>query len=73
MCQAIGRSRRFGQAKHVHIYHLLANKTIDVQIYQERRGKVLIKRNGEAVLVARGEATAEELKSCQGPVFDEFC
>lgn len=69
MCQAIGRSRRFGQTKQVHIYHLLANKTIDVQIYQERRGKVLIERDGEAVLVAREETTDDEMKSYQGPFF----
>lgn len=69
MCQAIGRARRYGQSKHVHIYHFLAKKTMDVAIFQERRGKVLVEREGFAVLVYRGEASEEEMGSCQGPVF----
>lgn len=71
MCQAIGRSRRFGQMKPVHVYHLLASRTIDVSIYQERRGKVLIERDGRAILVAREEASADELASHQAPAFNE--
>jgi SNF2 family DNA or RNA helicase len=34
--QAIGRLRRFGQQKHVHVYRFLTKDTIDAQIYQER-------------------------------------
>lgn len=41
MMQAIGRSRRFGQTKRVHVYHFLAAKTIDVDIFEKRSQKVL--------------------------------
>ncbi|KAL5360693.1 hypothetical protein BJX96DRAFT_184740 [Aspergillus floccosus] len=65
--QAIGRCRRYGQTKHVHIYHLLAKRTIDVNIFQERRGKVLVERKGVPVLVTPDEADESEAMSCQGP------
>jgi hypothetical protein len=70
MCQAIGRARRYGQSKHVHVYHLLAKRTIDVSIYQGDR--ILIERDGQGMLVTPGEASADELKGCQGPVFEEY-
>ncbi|KAL6234151.1 hypothetical protein BDW75DRAFT_213122 [Aspergillus navahoensis] len=68
MTQAIGRSRRYGQTRHVHVYHLLAKMTIDVNIFQERRGnRVLVERGGRAVLVDAEEALEEEAMTCQGP------
>ncbi|KAA8650448.1 putative SNF2 family helicase [Aspergillus tanneri] len=67
MTQAIGRSRRYGQTKHVHIYHLLAKMTIDVNLFQERRESVLIERNGEPILVSRDFDFDSESISCQGP------
>ena len=67
MIQAIGRSRRYGQTRHVHIYHLLVKHTIDVNIFQDRRGKVLVERDGEAMLVDRDEASDTEAISCEGP------
>ena len=70
MCQAIGRARRYGQSKNVHVYHLLAKRTIDVSIYQGE--KILIERDGQAMLVSREEASVDELKNCQGPVFEEY-
>src|SRR5450432_3004227 len=45
MTQAIGRARRYGQTKHVHIYHFLSLKTIDVDIMQIRTNKILTKVN----------------------------
>ncbi|KAJ4354998.1 hypothetical protein N0V95_003335 [Ascochyta clinopodiicola] len=36
MTQAIARSRRYGQEKHVHIYHFAALRTIDVDILEHR-------------------------------------
>ena len=39
--QAIGRVRRYGQTKHVHIWRFLSTNTIDAQIYQERTGKAI--------------------------------
>lgn len=41
--------------------------TIDVNIFQERRGKVLVEREGEAVLVDPEEALEFEAITCQGP------
>jgi hypothetical protein len=36
MAQAIARSRRYGQEKKVHIYHIVAQRTIDVDILEHR-------------------------------------
>jgi len=46
MTQAIGRVRRYGQTKTVHIYRFLSLKTIDVDIIQGRTQKKLAKVNG---------------------------
>ncbi|PLN84907.1 putative C-5 cytosine-specific DNA methylase [Aspergillus taichungensis] len=67
MTQAIGRSRRYGQRKIVHIYHLLAKGTVDVSIFQRRREKILLDKDGEAVLVSQDEATGCEVMRCEGP------
>ncbi|ODH45084.1 hypothetical protein ACO22_00379 [Paracoccidioides brasiliensis] len=49
MAQAIGRSRRYGQQKHVHIYQFLALKTIEVNIFEHRRRERLVKRDGQFI------------------------
>ncbi|PYH96052.1 putative C-5 cytosine-specific DNA methylase [Aspergillus ellipticus CBS 707.79] len=67
MTQAMGRCRRYGQTRHVHIYHLLTKWTIDANIFQDRREKVLVERDGSPVLVARDEALDTEAISCEGP------
>lgn len=36
--QAIGRVRRYGQVKHVHIYRFLTLDSVDETIYKERTG-----------------------------------
>lgn len=41
--------------------------TIDVNIFQDRRGKVLVEREGKAVLVDPGDALESEAITCQGP------
>lgn len=41
--------------------------TIDVNIFQDRRGKVFVERGGEAVLVDPKEALESEAITCQGP------
>ena len=46
MTQAIGRARRYGQQKTVHIYQFLSLNTIDVDIIEERTGKRLVNENG---------------------------
>lgn len=40
MAQAIARSRRFGQQKRVHIYHVVALRTIDVDILEHRHKRL---------------------------------
>lgn len=55
MAQAIGRSRRYGQLKHVHIYHFLALKTIEVNVFEQRRRQHLVKREGQFRTVSKGE------------------
>jgi hypothetical protein len=36
--QAIGRVRRYGQVRHVHIYRFLTMDSVDEMIYKERTG-----------------------------------
>lgn len=53
MTQCIGRAKRFGQQKTVHVYRFLALRTIDVDILQEREQKTLVKtkdRKGKAAV-----------------------
>lgn len=66
MTQAIGRCRRYGQTRHVHVYHLLAKLTIDVNIFQVRRERVLDEKDGRPVLVSPEEAVESEAISCEG-------
>ena len=41
MKQAIGRARRHGQEKVVHIYEFVTSKTVDVDILEQRNDKIL--------------------------------
>lgn len=41
MTQALGRALRFGQQKHVHVYHFLTAETIDVDLYEKREMGVI--------------------------------
>ena len=41
MTQAMGRARRYGQTKPVHIYQFLSLKTVDVDTLQLHSGKIL--------------------------------
>jgi hypothetical protein len=60
MEQAIGRSLRYGQQRHVHIYHLLSLKTIDVNVFEQRRQKTLVRRNGEFRLIHDDKVLIDE-------------
>lgn len=42
MTQCIGRAKRYGQQKTVHVYRFVALRTIDVDILQEREEKTLV-------------------------------
>jgi len=39
--QAIGRLRRYGQTKLVHIYRFLTSQTIDTEVFEKRAGKIV--------------------------------
>lgn len=51
MTQAIGRAVRYGQKKHVHIYHLLSMNTADVTIFQARNRGSVVCRGSKAFIV----------------------
>lgn len=42
MTQAIGRAKRFGQKKVIHIYHFLVAYTVDIDLFERLVGKQLI-------------------------------
>lgn len=62
MTQAIGRARRFGQTRDVHVYHILARGTVDVDIFQDRTGKIVVKRDGQPLLVSVGDVQDEDVR-----------
>jgi hypothetical protein len=41
MTQAIGRARRYGQTKPVKVYHFLSVNTIDVDLFEHRKGQAV--------------------------------
>ena len=41
MTQAIGRARRFGQQKTVHVYHVLVKGTVDIDIMEFRTSRIV--------------------------------
>jgi hypothetical protein len=44
--QAIGRARRYGQLKIVHVHYFLSVKTIDIDLFEHRSG-MIIQRNSQ--------------------------
>ncbi|KAJ5815684.1 hypothetical protein N7474_007461 [Penicillium riverlandense] len=70
MTQAIGRARRYGQTRTVHVYHLLMRMTVDVNVMQEREGKILVERAGALEWVSKAEGDAEGVIRCEGEPFD---
>lgn len=61
MTQAIGRARRYGQLKHVHIYNFVSLKTIDVDTIQARSGKTLVRAERNEV----EKKPFKEFKGCK--------
>jgi hypothetical protein len=51
MTQAIGRSVRYGQEKHVHIYHMLSMDTIDITVFQARNRGSIVYQGSKAFIV----------------------
>ncbi len=69
MTQAVGRVLRTGQEKDVHVYYFMAKKTIEVNILEERRGRVVVEREGECLLVEEGEILASDRRHFGGLPF----
>ncbi|KAI9812586.1 MAG: hypothetical protein M1827_004575 [Pycnora praestabilis] len=69
--QAIGRCRRFGQGKLVHIYRFLSLKTIDIDILQQRTRKTLVKINGEFKLMRKADIMDQDVEEYGGG-FNKF-
>ncbi|KAF1848463.1 uncharacterized protein K460DRAFT_308788 [Cucurbitaria berberidis CBS 394.84] len=57
MVQAIARSRRYGQKKKVHIYHVLALHTIDVDVFEHRH------RRSDGITASRSAIKLPEASS----------
>ncbi|KAJ5124309.1 uncharacterized protein N7515_008182 [Penicillium bovifimosum] len=62
MTQAIGRARRHGQTKTVHVYHLLVKFTYDVNVYQSAHGGRLVERDGGPKVVPESEVQPGEMR-----------
>lgn len=61
LTQCIGRAKRFGQKKTVHVYKLLALHTVDVDVLEWREGKKLVELEDKSLdLVDESEMTAEQ-------------
>lgn len=78
MTQSIGRAKRYGQQKTVHIYRFVALRTADIDILQEREQKTLVKRKvleqGEGAVgdgPGTGQATTTEWLLVSEDMMDE--
>ncbi|KZF20059.1 hypothetical protein L228DRAFT_233492 [Xylona heveae TC161] len=79
MTQAIGRARRYGQKKLVHIYHFLSLKTIDVNVFQTRQRGKLVQTEDSYELVApesdlaagASELGTEDLARLRAATYDQ--
>lgn len=68
--QSIGRAKRFGQRKTVHVYTFLALHTIDIEILQNWKEKRLVQtEGGKWELKTKAEMSRKERKQDWGPIF----
>lgn len=67
MIQAIGRARRYGQEKTVHVHHFLSVATVDIDCFEHRTGKFVRRKPGCPMgvgeLVDRAEGAQSTLNS----------
>lgn len=61
MTQAIGRARRSGQKRDVHVYHLLVKNTYEVNIFQRAQSSKLVERQGVPTLVPEGSVLPDDV------------
>jgi len=56
--QAVGRARRYGQKKMVHVYQFLALKTMDVNLFEDREKWIVGFHGGRYALLEKESADA---------------
>jgi hypothetical protein len=54
MTQAIGRARRYGQTKEVHVYHFLTVNTIDIDYFEARNNAIITRRGNSGKAKSEG-------------------
>ncbi|KAI9733937.1 MAG: hypothetical protein M1834_002592 [Cirrosporium novae-zelandiae] len=72
MEQAIGRAKRYGQKKNVYIYHFLALRTIDVNVIEEKREQILVKRSNTYTMVPKEQVQAGEGHLGSGALSEQY-
>ncbi len=63
--QCIGRARRYGQTKTVHIYRFIALQTIDVDVIYQREQKRPVFRTDEDGVKKWGLYTEDEMEEAE--------
>ncbi|UJO22037.1 uncharacterized protein CLAFUR5_09289 [Fulvia fulva] len=64
MAQAVGRARRFGQTKHIHVYRFAALNTIDIDVLEHREKRVdALVEQGAPELVPSSRLSSLDLQS----------
>lgn len=69
VAQAMGRAIRWGQQKHVHVWHILALHTLEVGILQSRASGVLVRRENEFQMVPPDKVRPSDETGFDQPVF----
>ena len=65
MKQAMGRAIRYGQTELVKIYHLMTAYTVDVDVFEHRKQKIVTRDGSEyKALDRQGLERSGELASC---------
>lgn len=71
MTQAVGRAKRYGQTKEVHIYHFLTVNTIDIDYYEARNNCVISRKGkfGKAYTLGDPQPASPDTKTELGTYF----
>ena len=70
MTQAIGRARRNGQTKLVHVYHFLTVETIDIDYFESRTNTIIERKSNKPKFgVAKDIGASVEWKTQLGTWF----
>lgn len=69
MKQAIGRARRYGQKRTVHVYHMLVKDTLEVNLIQDRREQIVV-CSGDCAEFVDDIDGIEDVLTCEGEELD---